>query len=320
MKKFMKVCAIAALIFLALGAALAAVAGTVRGREAITRVVEKVTGGRVILNLDGFVNWGIRMSDSLPELDYDIDEAASFDSRYDILTGNVQRFRLGEEVEVLKIEAGGCRFQTKSSGDASFYVETSGSGKFQAYLENGILQIRETPTSRRWNSWDEWEKCVVILYVPEGYHYGEVDISLGAGELEINGLDGDKVSLEVGAGRIAADGLKAGTLELKAGMGQIELRNVDVRELEAEIGMGELSLQGNIEESADASCAMGNVDMRLTGSQEDFNYRISGAMGNIDLGSESYSGLGMSKTVDNGAAKNMELECEAGNITITFTE
>lgn len=320
MKKFMKACAVAALIFLALGAALAVVAGTVRGRDAVARVVEKVTGGRVTLNFDGFVNWGIRMSENLPELDYDIDEAASFDSRYDILSGSVQKFCLGEEVEVLKIEAGGCRFQTKPSGDNSFYVETSGSGKFQAYLESGILQIREIPVSKRWNSWDEWEKCVVTLYVPEEHHYREIDISLGAGELEFNGLAGDKVSLEVGAGRIAADGLKAETLDLEAGMGQIELRNVNVRDLEAEIGMGELSLQGSIEGSVDASCAMGNVDMRLTGSQRDFNYRISGAMGNIDLGSESYGGLGVSKTIDNGAVKNMEIECEAGNITITFTE
>lgn len=277
----------------------------------------------MILNFDGLMNWGVQvgenLSDSLPELDYDIDDATSFDSRYDIQSGDVQKFCVGEAVEGLKIEAGGCRFQTKASGDGSFYVETSNSGRFQAYLENGTLYVRETPASRRWNSWENWEKCVVTLYVPEDYHYREIDIALGAGELVFDGLDADTVRLEVGAGRFAAAGLKAGELELQAGMGQIELKDVNVEKVDAEIGMGELSLEGAIEGSVDASCAMGNVDMRISGSQKDFNYRIDGAMGNIDLGAENYSGFGVSKTVDNGAAKEMRIQCDAGNITIVFT-
>lgn len=321
MKRFMKGCGIAALILLALGLALAIAAGTVRGRATIARVVETVTGGRVSVNFDGIINWGIQIRDnvagSLPALDYDIDEAASFDSRFDILGGDVEKFSLGEDVEVLKIEAGGCRFQTEVSGDNSFYVEATDAGKFQAYLENGILCIRITTSSRSWN---DWGTCKVKLYVPEGYHYRDADIELGAGVLEFEGLDADRISLGVGAGQIVAGGLKADFLEAEIGMGQLELENVYVKGLKAEIGMGELSVEGIIDGDVDASCSMGNVDMEIAGSQEDFNYEIEGAMGNIDLGSASYSGFGMSRQIDNGAGKNMEIECAAGNITIKFTD
>lgn len=320
MKKFMKGCAITALIFLALGMALAIAAGTVRGRATIARVVETVTGGRVTVNFDNFINWGIQLGDnisgSLPETGYSIDDATSFDPHHDIMSGDVEKFCLGEGVEVLKIEAGGCLFSTQVSGDNSFYVKASDSGKFQAYLENGTLYIRTTTSSR---SWINLSSCKVTLYVPEGYHYREADIELGAGELEFEWLDADKISLGVGAGQITANGLKADSLEMEIGMGQIDIKDVHVKDLEAEIGMGNLMVEGTIDGNVDANCSMGNLDMKITGGQQDFNYKLDGALGNIDLGSESYSGLGVSKRIDNGAQKNMEIECAAGNITISFT-
>ena len=316
MKKFMRGCAITALIFLVLGIVLAIAAGSVRGRATIARVVEAVTGGRVTVNFDNIIKWGIQIGDSLPDPGYDIDDAASFDTRYDIMSGDVEKFCLGEGVEVLKIEAGGCLFNTRASGDDSFYVTASDSGKFQAYLENGTLYIRTTTSSRAWN---DWNSCKVTLYVPEGYHYKEADIELGAGELEFESLDADKISLGVGAGQISANGLRADSLEMEIGMGQIDIRDVNVKDLEAEIGMGNLMVEGNIEGNVDANCSMGNLKLMINGSQQDFNYKLDGALGNINLGSESYGGLGVSKRIDNGAQKNMEIGCEAGNITIKFT-
>lgn len=321
MKKFMKVCGITALIFLMLGIVLAVAAGTAKGRTAINQVLETVTGGRVTVDFSGLVNWGLRfrgnVTDSLPELDYDINEAGSMNPDYTVMEGDVEKFCLGEDVKRLEVEAGGCRFIMRASGDSSFYAEASKVGKFQAYLENGTLYVRATTSSRQWNSWNNVK---VTLYVPEGYHYENVKIDLGAGSMEFEELDADKVSLGVGAGQITASGLKTADLTTEAGAGRIELREADVGKLKLEVGMGEISVEGNISGSAEVNCAMGNVEMKLAGSQKDFNYRLVGAMGNIDLGQEHYSGLAMSKDIDNGAARDMKVECEAGNITITFAD
>lgn len=320
MKKFMKGCAIAALIFLVLGIGLAVAAGTVRGRSTITKVVETVTGGRVSLNFDGLFSWGMQvrddLTDSLPELDYDIDDATSFNSSYEVYTGDVEKTCLGSSVENLKIEAGGCLFNVQFSGDDSFYVEASDCGKFQAYLENGTLYIRTTTSSR---SWSKLTSSKVKLYVPEGCHFQEADIDLGAGEMEFEALNAERILLGVGAGRISANGLQAETLKMEIGAGQIDMKDINATEIEAEVGMGNLLVSGSIAGDVDVSCAMGNVEMELAGSQQDFNYQLTGAMGNIDLGAESYSGLGMSKHFDNGASKNIKVECSAGNITIRFT-
>jgi len=324
MKKFMKVCGMTALILLLAGIVLGVTASTVRGRTAIARVVETVTGGRVNVNFDGFWDWGSRVRDDiedrLPDVDYDIDDATSFDSHYDILGPDVPKFCLGEAVEKLEVEAGGCIFRTSKSEDASFYVEASDTGRFQAYVEDGTLHVRVTTRTRSWSDWGKWETCEVVLYVPEGVYFSSADIEFGAGIMEFEGLRADRVTLEVGAGQITVDGLTADSLEAEIGMGQMELKGLDVKSLEADIGMGELVARGSVDGDVDVSCSMGNVDMEMKGRQEDFNYELTGAMGNIDLGAASYSGLGMSKTIDNGADKNMEVECSAGNITIKFTD
>ncbi len=323
MRKFMKGCAIAALIFLVLGIGLAVAAGTVRGRTTISRVVETVTGGRVILDFDGLFHWGVQVKDDLtdsladlPELDYDIDDATSFNSSYEVYRGDVDKICLGSNMENLKIEAGGCLFNVQLSGDDSFYVEASDCGKFQAYQENGTLYIRTTTSSRTWGS---WKGSKVNLYVPQGCHFKEADIDLGAGEMEFEALSAERIFLGVGAGRITANGLQAEVLKMEIGAGQIDMKDIAVKGMEAEIGMGNLLLSGSIEGDVDVNCAMGNVEMELSGSQQDYNYQLEGAMGNIDLGSESYSGFGVSKQIDNGAAKNIKIECAAGNAAIRYT-
>lgn len=318
MKKFMKGCGIVALVFLALGLALVIAAGTVRGRETITYVVDKVTGGRVQISFDGLIGWGIQVRDKLPEPGYDIEDATSFDSSHTIWGGDMEKTCLGEDVEALKVEVGGCLFHTEVSADDSFYIKASDTGKSQAYIENGTLYVRSTTKSV--TLLGSWKGSKITLYVPAGYHFKEADIELGAGELMFDALEADQISLGVGAGRITADRLKTQSLTMEIGMGQIDMKDVEVESLVAEVGMGNLMVEGTVNGDADVSCAMGNVDLKLMGSQQNFNYQIEGALGNIDLGQESYSGIGLSREIDNGAPKEMKVKCEAGNITIKFTE
>lgn len=320
MKKFMKGCAITALILVVAGLVLGIVGSTARGGAAISRAVETVTGGRVKVNIGDWANWGItvgdQLFDSLEEVDYDINDSISFSSHYDIQKGDIEKFRLEGDITNLEIEAGGCFFRVEASDDDCFYMVAEGTGKFQAYVESGTLYINTTTSVRTWN---EINGSKIILYVPENYSYGEVKIDLGAGVLEFPGLKAEKASLDVGAGRIRADGAEVGKLEANVGMGQIELTDMAVTDFEAEVGMGELVANGAVQGNIDAECSMGNLELWLEGAQEDFNYELSGAMGNLTLGGESYGGFANEKKVNNGAKKKMEIECSMGNVTIGFS-
>ena len=82
MKKFMKACAIIALVLVLTGLILGIVGSTTKGSSAISRVVENVTGGKVKIGTKPW-DWGITVSDgffdSLDEvLDSVIDDALLF--------------------------------------------------------------------------------------------------------------------------------------------------------------------------------------------------------------------------------------------------
>lgn len=320
MKKFMKSCAIAALVLLIVGAALAFVAGTVRGSDAIAEVVERVTGRRLHVNLmPGSRPFGIFVGDWLGDGEwvYELNDSGIYNVDREILSdvSGIVAYDSTDEITELDISLGGCSFETRVSDTGSFYVKTNGMEKIQVYEEDGVLYINSMNTHLKLSSGLQGH---IILYVPENQYYDEVNINVGAGEMSFQDLNAGKVSMDIGAGRIQCDGIQAQKLKATVGMGQLELYDMDIDDLDAEVGMGELEASGTINKSADLECSMGNVDMMLTGSEKDYNYRLKAAAGNVDIGRTSYTGLGADRWVNNNAEKKLEIKCSMGNISIDF--
>ena len=326
----MKGCACTALVLIVIGLVLGTVASSIRGRTTIENVVESVTGGRVSIHLTPSHWWGIRVNDTdllgwvddldildnIDHVDYSIEEDIGFNSSYTILKGRVEKFSLGSDIRELDFEVGACSFTTEPSPDDCFYLEAEYAGKLQSYVEDGTLYIRSTAAVKKWN---ELNGCRIILYVPEDAYFDDAEIEVGAGQLEFDRLHAKDISLEVGAGQISLSNLQTESLEVSVGLGRLELKDMTVGTLDAEIGMGEFAAEGALNGDADVECSMGNVSLKLEGSQRDFNYELSKAIGNVTLGSSSSSGFASEKYVDNGANKTIDVDCAMGNVSIRFT-
>lgn len=320
MKKFMKGCAIAALILLLLGLAMAFIAGSVEGTSKVNELVESVTGGRVQLNLEPSDNWGITIGESDwmdSEALYDIDENMIFENGYDIFTGDVEKYSLGNNAKKLDVEAGGCAFYFKTSDDENFYAEAKETGKFQCFIKNDTLYVK---TTRTVSDWDNYDECEITLYIPEGCVFEHADIELGAGLLDMGYILTNEMELEVGAGQMKADYLQADTCDIEVGMGEIIVNDMQVTKVNAEVGMGHLQLDGTIQGDVSAECSMGAIDLNLSGSEQDFNYTVEAAMGNVTIAGESFSGLTQDQMIKNNADKNMNVECAMGNIQVAFED
>lgn len=318
----MKSCAIAAIIMTVLGLGLAVAAGTVKGSAKITEVVEHVTGKRIRINLgwDRFP-FGIFADDDWfgdSDWNYELDVTGIFDNDYEVLKGDRATIYPDTDavIKELDIELGGCSFETKISDTGEFYVKTSKMDKIQVYEEKGRLHVKSVKTRVKWTS----NSGKVILYVPEDYYYDKVQIDLGAGEVTFNDLNAKEISLEVGAGVIRCKDISAEDLEASVGMGQIELKKMDINKLEAEVGMGEFVGSGVVDKSAKLECSMGNVELKLDGSSQDYNYKLEAAAGNVDIGRDSFSGLATERWINNNADKTLEIECSMGNISVQFTD
>lgn len=320
MKKFMKVCAITALILLVLGFVMAIVVGVVGGTAGINEVVESVTDGKMQINLGNGDGFGISINGEEwvnDEFHYEITDNMIFESGYSVLGGDVEKYAVGSNVTKLNIEAGGCVFYFEESEDSNFYVEAKEAGKFQCFIKNDTLYVKTTRTVIDWEDYDE---CEITLYIPEAYSFEKVTVELGAGYLEMDNMFANEVDLEVGAGQIIADYLQAEKCDIEVGMGEILVHDMQVTIMNAEVGMGHLLLKGTLLGDVNAECAMGAMELNLTGSEAEFNYAIETAMGNISVEGVDYSGVGQEKTIKNGAGKTMNLECAMGNIEVDFEE
>lgn len=329
MGKFMKRCAITALVFIVLGFALAVVSGAIKGGELVGEVKGAIQDGTLKENFDEWKEWGISATEGvmgeLSQVNYEIDDQIFFDEEYDIQSGNVERYSPGRLVsdgteggiERLSMEVGGYSVAFEPSEDGDFYIEASGTEKFQSYVKGDTLYVRAIRSAGKTSNDGIG---TITLSIPEDAVLQEVQIELGAGILDLGNLSADAIDLEVGAGQIAGKEVKTGQIELQVGMGEITLSDLQAERLTAEVGMGELEIKGDITGKAELECAMGNIDMELAGAEQDFNYDIRGAMGQVVIGQQKYSNMTQERTVTNGASKNIDVECAVGNITVTFQE
>ena len=96
------------------------------------------------------------------------------------------------------------------------------------------------------------------------------------------------------------------------------MNNVAVDELNLEVGMGESRVEGSVAEEIDIECGMGRTQLVLTDKEEDFNYDISCAAGNVNIGNRSYAAVAEDTYIDNDASRDCTLECAMGSIDISF--
>ena len=322
MGKFMKGCALTALVLIGAGIIMAVVGGAAKGTTTIHEVVDKVTGGLVQVNLGEDNEWGVTIGEKLVGADfntgihYDIDESSIFDMDFEIFSGDYQDTFAADGIRRLDIETGGCEFTVKESADESFHVEAEETNKFQCYRKDETLHIKGTMKTAISNN---VKPCKITLYVPKEAAFEKLLLEVGAGVVDLGTLRAEKIDLEVGAGQILADSLTGTDVMISVGVGECIVKDMQAAKLDAEVNMGNLNVQGAVSEKIILECAMGNIEMQVDGAFSDYDYDVECGLGNVLIGDKSYSGASEA-SVNNGASRKMDVECAVGNIEIAFME
>lgn len=328
MKRFFKFCGSMVLILVLAGLVFVGISYFTSGPGTITNMVSEWTDGRVNLDWNGVnVNLNgidVDLSNLLEsnvryDVRYDIGDQNMFDKDYTIWEKNVEKIQIAEAnastVTTLNMELGGCEFVLEESDDDFYYFEYDGPGKSQAYAEDSELYVKVLNTVE-WSINSNSGK--VTLYVPSEASLGKVEVSLGAGEMELDGLKAAEIVFELGAGQVHAKGLQTDDLEVSVGAGDIVLTEAVLKDVQTQVGAGNFRIDGTVSGNISAECAMGNITLKLDGSESDFNYEIECVTGNITVGDTEYSGLAQERSINNNATKNIELECAMGNVEVEF--
>ena len=128
----------------------------------------------------------------------------------------------------------------------------------------------------------------------------------------------NEIELNMKAGKLKADQIRTKNLEVNAGAGEVNILEFQAEEAEFACGAGSVTASGDAGKKLAADCGVGELLLNLKGVKEDYNYDLECGIGEIRCADESYSGFGKDYTIDNHAAKNMEIECGIGQITVKY--
>lgn len=237
-------------------------------------------------------------------------------------TGSAEVAEKGS-IRAIRANIDGGDIQIQESDDYSgFYIDYKYRDEPCTWtVEDGILTIENRINynfSRyadgNWNNY----VCEITLYVPRGTSLESMEIDLGGGKMELEDIKADKTEISMGAGELIMDGLVSKSLSMKIGAGEIKAKNAKVENLDVDMSMGDVEYEGELSKEGLISCSMGNVELNLSGESEDFDYAIDCAAGNVKIENSQFSGLGITKYIDNSAGKKITVDCAMGDVTIDF--
>ena len=167
---------------------------------------------------------------------------------------------------------------------------------FRAFEKDGILYLTSNKKIKKSNNIG---KGTITVTIPEDMAFNEIELNMKAGKLK-------------------ADQIRTKNLEVNAGAGEVNILEFQAEEAEFVCGAGSVTASGDAGKKLAADCGVGELLLNLKGVKEDYNYDLECGIGEIRCADENYSGFGKDYTIDNHAAKNMEIECGIGQIAVKY--
>ncbi len=228
---------------------------------------------------------GADLSSQLSEMNgYNYENSAQ-EAAADYNSGDDEKIVLsdGEEVRDLEIDFSVVSLDIEASKDDKFYLENPNNIDIDWKNSSKTLKLEQNGDVEWQMQWEESDRALV-LYVPEGYKFDQIDIQMDAGTIDVK-------------------------------------TKLDCQELELDVDAGKVDYQGSAPRRGDITCNAGAVNMKLTGDPDSYRYDVESNVGSIDVNGTSYSGLNEKKTFgnDSGEAK-FNLECNAGKIELSITQ
>ncbi len=267
------------------------------GKDAVAQAIN----GGVYFSQDGFHVGGMKVFEDTANMEFDSTKEMKF---------------AADSFEDLELELTAGTFEIVEGDSDKIIVR---SAKKIDLIQNGKKLIVDTDRGVKVHFFgisDEGHHVEITL--PKGKEFRNIDVEIGAGQLEADSLTAEDIEMKIGAGSIIVDSLICEEGKISVGAGEAIIKEGISGELDLDVGLGDLQYDGSLSGDLDADCGMGNMDIRLDNEEEDYDYKIDVGMGDITIGNNSYGGMAQSKEIDHDADAKMDLDCGMGSIKIKF--
>lgn len=208
------------------------------------------------------------------------------------------------------------------SGGDQDVTTVSGMNIEEAYLSanitsGGVLEVSYNKPDGH-SRWGHNYAAELTISIPEK-EYKKLIVNMEAGEMTIENMTAEKAEIEVGAGQLYLNYLNvADTCKMKVEAGHLQVDSLYAKNLEVNCEVGSIESYETNVTKGNLTCEMGSITMYMKDSESNYNYTVKSEMGSVTVGGDSYTGLQKKRSVDNGADRNLDMNCEMGSIELYF--
>ncbi len=228
----------------------------------------------------------------------------------------------------LDVDYGGITIEKSGKDEETIYIfvdyrKENHRRQVKAYTSGKTLYIEEEGASRVRGNDSSRITVQIPETVMEDMWLDSVNIEQNAGYIDINmPLTAKDISINVDAGVCSVNEKLTAKEELCAQVdaGQISLSEIAAESLDLSAGMGQLYVECMEADAVELECGIGQIQVTAAGKESDYSYNIECAVGSVRIGGDEYSGLGSGREIENDGSREMDIECNVGEVSVSFTE
>lgn len=219
--------------------------------------------------------------------------------------GENRTYEVTGEITSLEVEISAADFRIET-GD-SFSVESNLKNLTFRQTADRLILLEKSAGNRSYNG------AFLVIYIPEGTVFTELDIFTGAGKFTADSLSAEKLELEFGAGDVNIGKLIATReAEIEGGAGSITIGGGSLCGLALEMGVGALHFTSALMGESSLDLGVGEAVITLLGSAEDYTLELNKGIGDIRLNGQLLSN---GRKVGNGL-NYIEINGGIGSISV----
>lgn len=166
------------------------------------------------------------------------------------------------------------------NGD-KFLIETNNYSV--KYKQNGYeLDIKEKKNNCLSN-----RKKELIVTIPESLKFDDIDIDTGAGTINIDNLNSNKIAFDLGAGDTTIKNINVNEIKMNTGAGTLKIANGIISNMDLDLGVGEANITAQILGNSKLDTGVGELNLNLLGIKDDYKIKVSKDIGEIRIDNTS---------------------------------
>lgn len=178
---------------------------------------------------------------------------------------------------------------------------------------NQNLQIKENQHSL----FSKNDTGDLVIYIPEDLEFKKVKINSGAGKIQIENINAEKLYLELGAGETIIEKLNVtDDCKIESGAGKVSILSGNINELNLDMGVGKFEVTSALTGNSKINAGIGNLELNIQGNKENYTIKANKGIGSIKIDGKEVSN---DITYGNGE-NNIKIDGGIGEIKIDFKE